>query len=162
MAKGLKAGDRERDPEAYLAECVKIDDTVITEEYIRLPSDMAYWNARYADCFRFWLQAKVQRDLTEARLSAEWREQLEAKAKGGRITLGEIENAVFQDPQYIDAKAKEVMAEAEKVRLYGIMEALRAKREMLVSLGAHLRMEMDHDPMLRKQAYIDREKERNR
>ena len=148
---------QEQTPEEYLQDCVKIEPLCIEEEYIRLPGDMAYWNSRYSDVYRHWLEMKVARDLAHNRLLMEHRELLLAKSTSGRVTAAEVESHVVQDPIYLDAKAKELVAESEKIRLYGVMEALRAKRDMLISLGAHIRQERANDPMIRTQAHIDRE-----
>src|SRR5688572_3935542 len=130
----------EVDIDQYLAECLRIEPTVIEEEYVRLPGDLAYWNARYSVAYQRWLQAKLERETTEARLSESWRGQLGTKP--GRVTVGEVEAKVVQDPLYTQARQAENDAESEKVRLWGVMDALRTKKEMLVSLGAHMRLEM--------------------
>jgi hypothetical protein len=67
-----------------------------------------------------------------------------------------------RDPDGQQARAKEVAADAERVRLYGVLDALRSKRDMLISLGAHIRAEMQHDPMIRERAALDREVATNR
>ena len=150
------------DPEAYLSECTRIEPLALEEEYVRLPGDMAYWNGRYADVYRHWLEVKVQRDLVYHRLHKDYREALENKANGTRITIKEVESMVAQDSDYLDVKAKELVAESEKIRLYGVMEALRAKKDMLISLGAHIRLEMGNDPLVRHQRATSREVQQSR
>jgi hypothetical protein len=35
--------------------------------------------------------------------------------------------------------------------MMGNVDSLHSKREMLISMGAHIRKEMDHDPVIREQ-----------
>lgn len=137
------------DPDEYLRECVRIDDFDIQAEYIRLPADLAYWNSRYADAYRDWNSSKLELDMLCSTLSLAIRDELINQAKGGRVTLAEVEQVLHTTPQYRDAKQKEILAEADKARLYGVVDAIRAKKEMLISLGAHIRLEMGNDPLIR-------------
>ena len=136
-------------------DAVTIEPAVIQEEYVRLPGDLAYWGAQYAAAYKDWQEAKVQRELVTAQLTAEHRVALEAKSK--RVTVGEVEAAVTLDQRWVEAKGVEIRAETEKIEVQHVVEALRAKRDMLVSLGAHYRMEMENDPVIRRQRALDRE-----
>jgi len=147
----------EDDLDSYLKSCVQIEPLALEEEYVRLPADLAFWNQRYSEVYRYWLERKVVLNEVRARIQIEERERLEMLAKGKRVTIGEVEDALILNPEYQQAKMKEIAAEAEKVRLWGVLDALRSKRDMLISLGAHIRAEMAHDPMIRKQASIDHE-----
>jgi len=128
-----------------LKEALEIDDGQIKAEFIRLPADMAYWNARYADAIRDHLRAKHECEKTEARCYGEHRERLELERK---VTEKKIESAVTQDPSVIAAREAEIEAEAERARLRGVVEAISTKRDMLMSLGAYIREEM-RDPLIR-------------
>lgn len=150
------------DADEYLRECTKLEPTLITEEFVRLPADLAYWNERYAKAYRAWLEAKIDTEQVTAVRSMEIRDRQMAIAKGGRVTISEVEQALHVDLGYQRARHKEVIAESEKVRLYGVLDALRTKREMLVSLGAHIRAEMGNDPLIRAQRALDREVYENR
>lgn len=138
------------------ADFLRIDPVLIQEEYVRLPADIAYWNACYADAFEAWALAKSAREQAYHRLMSHHRDLLEQKGKS-RVTIGEVESQVFQDSQYIAARSDEIDSEAEKLRVHGVVEGLRAKKDMLVSLGAHMRLEMEHDPVLRQRANLDKE-----
>jgi hypothetical protein len=145
-----------QDPVAYLADCVKIESFALEEEFIRLPADLAYWNDQYSQAYKRYLQAKTSLESLVANLSMLCRDQLTAQAKG-RVTVAEVEQLLLTTDQYQQAKQIEIDAECEKVRLYGVLDALRTKKDMLVSLGAHIRAEMGNDPSIRKQSYIERE-----
>lgn len=147
--------------DAYLRDCVKIEPLALEEEFIRLPGDMAYWNARYAEVYRYWLERKFMTEQIEARRGIELHLQLEA-TRPKPPTIAELSRAVQTDPEYIQARGKEIVAEAEKVRLAGVVESLRAKREMLVSVGAHIRAEWASDPTLRERDRTTRDVHRAR
>ncbi len=131
----------------YLAKGVEIDPLSLQEEYIRLPADLGYWSMKYANAFRVYSYARLRRKRLEALLSIEHRERLADDGK--RATEGMVSVAVETDPRFAEALAGEVEAEVEKVRLWGVLDAIRAKKDMLVSFGAQLRAEMDSDPTIR-------------
>lgn len=132
----------------FLSKSVRIEPLAINEEYVELPAMLAYWNARYADALRNHLKSKLNVERTEARLRIECREML---ATEGKVTESMVEAAVIKHPDMEIARLEAIEAEVEKVRLGGAAEAVRAKKDMLVSLGATMRAEMEGDPSLRKQ-----------
>ena len=136
------------DVDKYLAECVQIFPEGLQEEFVRLPADLAYWNARFAEALRGFLTGKINLDRTEARCRIEERERL--GAAGGKVTESMVESAVEAAPEMEKAREALMEAEVEKVRLYGVLDAIRAKRDMLISLGAQHRAEMAGDPSIRE------------
>lgn len=155
----------ELEVETYLVESVTIDPLALQEEFVRMPPDLAYWNERYSAAYRDFMIAKFNRDQVYARLYMIKREQLMneaeeiAAAKKGKAkapTVSDIEGAVLLDEEYTTTKLKEIELEAQKVRFYGVLDALRTKRDMLISTGAHIRKEMDHDPVIRDQQTASR------
>lgn len=138
------------DNDAYLKECVAIEPLAIQEEYVRIPSDLAYWNAQYAKAQREALVAKVNLDVLERELYAVIRGELEAG--GARVTEKTIDAGIGRSEAWVEAKHHLAESEAEKAKLYGYLDAVRTKREMLISLGAHLRIEMQGDIRLREES----------
>jgi len=130
------------DLEAYMEECTRIEPLALEEEYIRLPSDTAYWAARYAAVLGRYLERRAVTKQMASELKRTIRDRLTVELPK-KPTVSEVEVEVQTDPAYIAAVAEEDAAEVEKVWLGGFLEALRAKREMLVSLGAHIRMERE-------------------
>lgn len=141
--------------DAYLRECVKIDPLNIQGEFIRLSGDLAYWNDQYAEALRSYLTAEVDLKILKAQLEPIARQAL--IDAGGRTTEAQVKAFIEEHDQVIEAKRKEIDSEVEKARLYGVLDAIRSKKEMLVSLGAHLRLEMQGDPLLRDQIRHARE-----
>ena len=142
----------EKDPDEFLEECVTVNSADLVGEFTNLPAQLAYWNDRYATVYRYWNERKEVTAQLRAKLSMWHRDRLGLLTKG-RVTVGEVEDAVLVEPEYQQARAKELAVEEEKVRLYGVVDSLRAKKEMLISLGAHLRAEMS-DPIIRQQRQL--------
>jgi len=149
----------------YLKKSVDIEPMAIEEEFVRLPGDLAYWNERYARAVTSYLTNKIQRERIEARLYLEQREHLTAKVnvevaegkKGGKApTIDEIKSAVAGHCSMIEAEDMELSSEVEKVRLYGVLDAIRAKRDMLIQIGSRQRVEMEHDPVIRDESRMRR------
>ena len=153
--------DKDKDDEinglsvgAFVKDSVDIEPMALEQEYQRVPSDLAYWNERYARALKVHLTCKAGEKTYEAYLKIEHREALHAAREGeksgsGRVTESMVEAAVLTDPRYQKFQDERVNAEVEKVRIAGILDALRAKKDMLVSLGAHVRQEMEGDPVVR-------------
>jgi len=145
---------QEIEVDAYLADTVQIEPLALEEEFIRLPADLAYWNERYSQAVRAFLISKIEVERCGARLHLEVRTRLMgvavpegAKSKGP--TVADIEAAVESEPELQAARMRALDAEVDKVRLQGVLDAVRAKRDMLVQLGARARIEMEADPVIR-------------
>lgn len=140
--------EKTRDLNQYLDDCVTIEPVAIQEEYVRFPADLAFWNGKAADALQAHLHAKNNLERTEAQLQLTLREQFAAEGK--KVTEAVITAAVTTHDEYQKAKVAAIAAEVEKARCSGYVDSLHSKREMLVSMGAHIRKEMDGDPVLRE------------
>jgi len=116
---------------------------------VRLPADLAHWNARFADAYEAFLEADLAFDKMESRLAVEHREEL--LAMGSKATEAAVREAVQTDPRWSQARMARIDAEVDKVRARGVVDAILAKKDMLISLGAHVRQEIDNNPTLREQ-----------
>jgi hypothetical protein len=128
-------------------DAVKIEPLAMQEEFVRIPADLSYWNAQYADLLRRFLVAKAESEHLWARI---WMETRETLLIDGKATEKLIESKATCNPEWQKAHLALVELEAEKARVRGVVEAIEAKKEMLISLGAHLRAEMEGDPMVRR------------
>jgi hypothetical protein len=145
----------EKTPDEFLRDCVQIEPLALEEEFIRMPADLAYWTQRYAEAQRKCMLAKLDLDETDARLTLMHRERM--LAVGDKATEKIVDSAVTSDPAMHAARAAFIEAEYEKNKLNGTVDAIRTKKDMLVSLGAHIRAELQGDPALRAQARGHRE-----
>jgi hypothetical protein len=139
---------QEIEVEQYLKDSVDIEPTALQEEYVRVPADIAYWNERYSVALRAHLMAKMALDRIYAGLQIETREKL--ALEGGKVTESTVSANIELNTAYQAARLELVTAEVEAARIKGVSYAVIAKREMIVSLGAHLRIELQHDPIIRE------------
>lgn len=136
------------DRDAFLADCVKIEPAALQEEFVRLPGDFAYWAEQHALATESFLTAEAGRKHEEARLYLLAGQKVNP-ATGKSYTIDGVKALVETDPSFQAAKHVEVQAEVELARAKNVMEALRTKREALISLGATIRQEMQTDPLVR-------------
>lgn len=132
----------------YLLESVAVDEIAqLDSEMRRISSDLCYWNSRFATAHKDHLISKVDLDRKKAHLYIEHRERLHLTEK--KVTESMVDSAVDMDERYIDARIGMIEADAERLRTKGVCEAVAAKKDMLQSIGAKLRLEMAADPTVR-------------
>lgn len=131
----------------FLHDCVNVDPLFVKEEFTRVAYDLAYWNERYAVAYRAWLKAKINERRTlafaDARIRARFTDE------GVKPTEPMVAAEVSVDDAVYAAQLASMEAEVEKVRLHGVVDAVRSKKDALVSIGAHVRAEMAGDPAIR-------------
>ena len=135
----------------YRTECTAVDRDDLISEFVRVSADMAFWNEQYADAHQTWIDAKVTKDQQRVALYKESQDRLLLNAKG-RVTIAEITAEVEGDPEYHEVVRLVSVAEDLKLRVSGTCEAIRCKKDMLISLGAHIRAELSGDPSIREAA----------
>lgn len=131
-----------------LLDCVSIDPLALDEEFVRMPADLAYWNEQYAQAIRDHLYAKHEYDKVRAAVMIELRE--DAAATGAKLTVADLEARVVLDDRVDAAHIAMIESEAHKAHMRCRADAVMAKRDMLQSLGAKVRAEMN-DPIIREQ-----------
>ena len=143
--------------EQYLHESVTTDRTDINSEFTRVAGDLYYWGERYAQAEGALAEAKAEYDVVHAGLYQKYRSVLEARAAKAaetakpkkaplRVTDAQVESALLKSNEHTLAKQEVIDCETAKVRLRGIIEAVKTKRDMLVSLGAQMRAELRGEP----------------
>lgn len=134
--------------EAYLRECVELDELQIDAEYRRMSADIAYWTGQYAEAHRSYLRAKFEHDRVSAKLHLEFKAASTLTDKGKGKTVADLEAEVTTHPDFCNSAVALIDAEVERQRLHGIVDAVKAKKDMLQSIGAKLRIEMQGDARL--------------
>lgn len=142
-----KIQDLEVDDILYRA--VSIDPVDLQQEFVTLPADLAYWGARHADAHRAALKAKFALEQAEAKTRLFIREQL--NLSGQKATVDEINARVIVDEFYAEARLAAIETESVALRYRNLLSSVHAKKDMLVSVGAQVRAEMDGNPSLRRQ-----------
>lgn len=146
---------------AYLTECASVDRDDISEEFVKLPGQLAYWNARYAEALDAFLVAEANVKLIRGQRTPIVREIVKETATG-RATEAMFEAAVEEDEEVQEAVRRRIKAEVKKARMFGALDTMRAKKEVLISLGAHIRAEMGGDPLIRDEQRTISERRRDR
>jgi hypothetical protein len=141
--------EKQMSRDEFLEDVINIDPLNIDEHFRRVPAELAYYNQQYADAVEAHLKAKAECERTHARVYIELSDVTDDKGK--KLTVAAIEANIQMNDDYHIAKMGMLNAEAEKLRLRGKVDVVSAKKEMLISLGAHIRVEMS-DPMVRAQA----------
>jgi hypothetical protein len=151
VTEGAFGNIRELPVEEYLAECVQLNDLTLDEEMVRLPADYAYWNERYALAYRNYCTSKIEEERVRSERRLLLREE-HRDDKGKTPTVDDLKSLVDTDGEVQTHAIDTINAEVEMKRLRGVLETLSIKRDMVQSIGARLRLEMQNDPMVRAQA----------
>ncbi len=128
------------DEATYLHESVGILPEAIREEFVRVPADLAYWGERFAEAVKDFLTAEHERKTCYAITRLKIREL--AQLRGEKLTEKDCDAWVEQTPEYTACKLAEITCEAAKFAAKARLDAVSAKRDMCMSLGAHIRAEM--------------------
>lgn len=89
--------------------------------------------------------AKNTRELAEAEADEYWRKKLrmDAEVTGVKVTESVVHSAVVLDEGVISAKTKELNMIARHKKMKAVTDALKMRGDMLISLGAHFRAEVN-------------------
>lgn len=132
----------------YLYDSVNIDEANIDEEMRRVGANMAYWNKRYGDAITAKLNTKLQAKIAES--GARKRALTALQLDGEKTTDAAISAKAQEDEIWIAAQEAANEAEGLAAEIRGYADAVAAKKDMLMSLGAKLRREMEGDPVMRE------------
>jgi hypothetical protein len=144
----------DEDLDQYLLDCVRIEPLALSEEFVRLPADYAFWNERYRQALEAHLLAEAERERIWAGCYILAVERTQPSGKPATVEYAKA--WVEGDADYRKSVAEGISAQAEEKRVRGILEAIRTKRDALTSLGATQRQELEHDPLIRSQEYAKR------
>lgn len=133
---------------AFAAECLKTPPPeALQEDFIRYAADLAWWGERLAESKRE--VALCELAVVEAKAAADVEVRAELEATKRKATVDAIDMAVRRSPGYVAAQRQLIEAEFHEGRVRAVVDGLRAKRDMLVGLGAQFRAELNGDPVLK-------------
>lgn len=124
-----------------------IEPSNVKQEFVRLPGYFASFGERAAEALREHLVAKHNVKRTEARLflafksASDEMKAEEGKSRGAGYSEKQIEALVQTHPEMALAQDRFIRAEAAKAKAYAHLDAVRAKRDALVSITGHVRDE---------------------
>ena len=117
-----------------------IDADNLNEEFVTISGKFAYYSTRQAMSAKQELRAKQNLELVFAMCDRQIRD--DAEASKTKMTETAVKNAVLMDEKYQEAQASYNDAVLINQLAKGAVEAMRAKREALIQLGATHREEM--------------------
>lgn len=132
--------------ESYMKDSVDIDDMDLDNEFIRVSSDLSYWYSKLADATESYQHAKFVREQVHARVYSEKKKFLHESYMDKKVkppTVQDIESSVILDEEFSISKEKEIDAESFKLKIYGIVEAVKSKKDMLIQIGANRRADIN-------------------
>lgn len=129
------------DDQQYASRCARTDVNDLNGEYARVPADLYYWRGRWVDCLEEESAAEGHRKNTAATVYQRLRAIKDQGSKA--MTEAAIEAAIQTDQDYLNAVERERAAAVAKARIQAVVEAIKAKEQMLVSLGASMRHEVE-------------------
>lgn len=135
--------------DSLLVDSTRIDPINVKDEFVRVSADMAYWGEQFAQASRTLQRKKLNYEQVRAAL---WLEKREGASRTGKKppTVDDIKAMVETADELDEAKGALIDAEYERDRIKAVLEAVRAKKDMLISFGAHVRAEMNGDPVIRE------------
>ena len=118
----------------------EINPVALQTEFVQLSGHLAYWTQQYAEAQTQAATAKAALEQLEAKISLDHRTDREIK--GMKATEALLSELVHTDDRWIKAKRAHILADGNRLKVSGIVDAIHAKKDMLVTLGAHMRAEM--------------------
>lgn len=132
----------------------EIDSSLMDVEFANLPGDLARMSELHVEASEAAEMADHELDVLEARLSLDIREH--AKLLGEKPTVDFISAKMKLKPEWQAAKRTSIGRRADEMRAKGVVNSVVSKREMLISLGAHIRAQLQGDPSTRAQPFRSR------
>ncbi len=111
----------------------EIRHEALDEEFRRFPGVFAFWATQEAESRGKVLVTKAQMEQTYAKLATEHRGK--ADYHKIKVTEGQIEEKVTQEPDYMQAKMIFNKAQGDALRISAVVSALEKKGDMLKQLG---------------------------
>lgn len=137
-----------------LSEIFDIDEMNLTTDYATQASMFAYFSSLLASAEKRASDAKILIDVEYAVCDEHYRKEL--NISGEKYTEAVVRSNVIQDDDYSAAVLISVDRNYDVGILKAIVNALRMRADMLVSLGAHLRQEMGMTNMTMQQRGMDK------
>lgn len=137
-----------------LSEILDIYEDELTEHFAEQASLFGYFSVQLAEADRLVGIAKMKAEQKYARTDAHYRKtynELEQK-----FTEAVIRGDVILDEDYQNSLDKQHQAEYNVSIIKSIVNALRMKADMLISMGAHLRQEYSMTGMNVREADMDK------
>ncbi len=136
---------------------ISINPNAIQEEFIQLPATHHKWINARVDAAEAYRLAELDETIMEEKIRLDVRrandEALASEAatigKVKKLTVDDANALVITDSRYRAAREKTIAATKVKETADGMVEAIKTKRDSLISLGATLRAEHEVDMVIK-------------
>lgn len=132
---------------AHTKKTWEIDPALIDEEFIKLPGELARYSQLHVEASQDAEQADFNLEIIEASISLTIRDH--AKNLGEKVTVDYVQAKMRVDPKWQAARRDAIEARTQEAAAKAMVNAVLAKRDMLISYGAHLRAQWGGDPSTR-------------
>lgn len=132
---------RHGDVQINVGDLLNVDVDDLSNEYAQQASVYAWIANLVAEADYALSSAKHARELEYAQAYEYYRGEL--SASGGKPTEATIGAAITMDDAYSSSRNRELECERTYKMLRALLDALKMRADMLVSLGAHLRAELN-------------------
>jgi hypothetical protein len=126
-----------------LDELLEIHEENLISEYAKQASFYAYYGTLYNRADRSVMELDAKKESLYAEIELDYREEY----KDEKTTEGKIKSLVLTDESYAKQLTKYNYAIYRKGIMRTLMDALKMRADMLVSMGAHLRAEYEQTGM---------------
>ena len=135
-------------------DAIRILPEALNEEFVRLPADTYWWGCRYVDACKAYQEADLLYDSTRSQIRLTIRIAAEAGSK--KLTAEQVEDMLNGTVEFKKVRVARFESELARDKLKAVCEALRAKRDCLVQLGAQERAEMASSPHINAAEYVNK------
>jgi len=119
----------------------EIDEEDLDREYREQSALYAYFITKTSEADDLHAQAVTNKELVYAQADEYFRSKF--RDLGIKVTEKGVESSIIQDEEYGEALDKERKTKLQHTILKGIVRAMEQRANMLISLGAHRRAELD-------------------
>jgi len=134
-------------------EDLRISEGNINEVLKTQPERFAFWSQMEFLARMIAEKWKMELERTEAQVYLQFRE--EASLNGEKITEKTLEAKMRLSPEIDSVRQRYLQAKLQYERLRAVAEAFRQRKDMIMSLAANLREEMDSSLSLREKKFVD-------
>lgn len=142
-----------KDKKVQLSEVLEIYEDDLTRHFAEQASIFGYFAIQLAEADRLLSKVKTEADQAYAEADAYYRKQYNELEQ--KYTETVIRGDVLLDEDYNKVLDRQRLLERNVAILKAIVNALKMKAEMLISMGAHMRQEYDMTGMSIRQQRMD-------
>ena len=124
-----------------IPEIFAVDEANLTSDFASQAAMFAFFSTKLADAERDKAQVEMKLEMIYAQADDAYRAEMDMNNR--KYTEAVIKSLIIRDEEYGIAKQAEIDSKYIVDLLKAIVNSLKMRADMLISLGAHMRQEMD-------------------